>query len=294
MKEIVVISGKGGTGKTSITAALGALAGEKAVVADCDVDAANLHILFDPKIEQSTDFYSGKTAVINNDLCTDCGLCQEKCAFEAIHYEYGQYFVDEVNCEGCAVCFHLCPVKAIEMEENLAGKWYQGRSRFNNRFVFAHLGIGQENSGKLVAKVKQEAKNIAEKNNIPFVFVDGPPGVGCPVISSLSNTNHVLLVTEATQSGFHDLQRLVELLEYFKLKASCVINKSNLNENIRRKMIDFCKTHGIPVVTEIPYDPVFTEVLNQKKTLVESNHPEIKEKLEVIYQYLTSQEEEES
>ncbi|WP_456442515.1 ATP-binding protein [Caldithrix abyssi] len=291
MKEIVIISGKGGTGKTSITAALGALAGEKAVMADCDVDAANLHILFEPKINKEEDFYSGKKAVIDNSLCTDCGICQEKCAFDAIYYIEGQYFVDEVNCEGCSVCFHLCPVNAIRMEESLAGKWYQSTTRFNNPFVHARLGIGQENSGKLVAKVKQEAKKIAENENIPFIFVDGPPGVGCPVISSLSNVDHVLLVTEATQSGLHDLQRLVELIEYFKLNASCVVNKSDLNEQMAAEISDYCQKHHITVINHIPYDPVFLETLNLKKTLIEGNEPTIKAKISEIYEFLTREEE---
>ncbi len=287
MKEIVVMSGKGGTGKTSITAALGALAGSKAVMADCDVDAANLHLLFAPKIEQEEDFYSGKKAVIDYDLCTDCGICEEKCAFDAINLQDGRFVVDEVSCEGCSVCFHLCPVDAIHMEENLAGKWYRSQSRFGNPFVFAHLGIGQENSGKLVSKVKQEAKKVAEETHAPFLFVDGPPGVGCPVISSLSNGNHVLIVTEASESGLHDLQRLVELIEYFKIKASCVINKNDLNQESDLAIGDFCVEHDIPVISRIPFHPAFYETLEQGKTLIESGHREIVKKIETIYEYLT-------
>ncbi len=291
MKEIVVISGKGGTGKTSITAALGALAGEKAMMVDCDVDAANLHILYEPTILSEEDFFSGKKAVIENDLCTDCGICLEKCAFEAIQYIDGQYFVDEVNCEGCSVCFHLCPVGAIKMEENLAGKWYSSKSRFGNHFIYAHLGIGQENSGKLVTKVKQEAKKIAEQQNIPFLIVDGPPGIGCPVISSLSNVDHVLLVTEATLTGLSDLKRLIELIEYFKIKASCIINKFDLNEEVADLIRTYCKDHQIPVINEIPFNPVFTKALNQKKTVIESDDPLIVEKIKEIFDFLTKMEE---
>lgn len=287
MKEIVIMSGKGGTGKTSITAALGALAGPKAVMADCDVDAANLHLLFDPQVEHEEDFYSGKTAVIDYDLCTDCGICEEKCAFDAIHWQDGRVVIDDVSCEGCSVCFHLCPVDAIRMEENLAGKWYRAKSRFDNSFVYAHLGIGQENSGKLVSKVKQEAKKVAEELQRPFIFVDGPPGVGCPVISSLSNADHILIVTEATESGLHDLKRLVELTEYFKLSASCVINKNDLNEESDRAISAFCLEHNIPVVERIPFHPAFYETLEQGKTLIESDHKEIIAKIEHIYQYLT-------
>lgn len=287
MKEIAIMSGKGGTGKTSITAALGALGGKNAVVADCDVDAANLHLLYEPNILHEEDFYSGKKAVIDYDLCTDCGLCQEKCVYDAIQLDDGRYVIDEISCEGCSVCFHLCPVDAIRMEEDLAGKWYRAQSRFGNPFVYAHLGIGQENTGKLVSKVKEEAKKIADAENVPFIFVDGAPGVGCPVISSLSNVNHVLIVTEATQSGLHDLQRLVELIEYFKISASCVINKNDLNEESDREIARFCQEHDIPVITRIPFHPAFYETLEQGKTLIESEYSEIKDKIEEIYTYLT-------
>ncbi len=287
MKEIAIMSGKGGTGKTSITAALSALAGKQAVVADCDVDAANLHLLLQPEIEHEEDFYSGKLAVIDYDLCTDCGICQEKCVYEAIDLIDGRYVIDEVSCEGCSVCFHLCPVDAIRMEENLAGKWYRSKSRFGNPFIHARLGIGQENSGKLVSKVKAEAKKVAEAQKIPFIFVDGAPGVGCPVISSLSNVNHVLIVTEATRSGLHDLQRLVQLIEYFKIGASCVINKNDLNRETDEAITEFCQEHDIPVVTRIPFHPAFYETLQDGKTLLESGYPEIIGKIEDIYQHLT-------
>ncbi len=292
MKEIVVMSGKGGTGKTSITAALAALAKANAVMADCDVDAANLHLLLQPQIESEEDFYSGKKAVIDYDVCTDCGICEEKCAFEAIQWQDGRVVIDEVSCEGCSVCFHLCPVEAIRMEENLAGKWYRAQSRFDNPFVFAHLGLGQENSGKLVTKVKQEARQLAEELQRPFIFVDGPPGVGCPVISSLSNADHILIVTEASASGLHDLRRLVELIEYFKLNASCVINKSDLNKEIDGSISAFCREHDIPVIARIPFHPAFYETLEQGKTLIESKYPDIREKIETIYGHLTQGENE--
>ncbi len=290
MKEILLISGKGGTGKTSISAALGALAGNKAVVADCDVDAANLHLLYEPEITREENFYSGKEPVIDHNLCTKCGLCKEKCRFDAIYLEDGQYKIDEVSCEGCSLCFHICPIDAIRMEKNLAGKWYCAKSRFGNDFLFAHLGIGKENSGKLVTKVKQEAKQLADQRGISFIFVDGPPGIGCPVISSLSNVDVVLIVTEATQSGLHDLARLVELIEYFNLKAFCVINKSDLNEEVTREIKEFCTDHNIQIITEIPFHPVFYETLQEGKTVIESQNSEIIDKIRKIFNEMTKEE----
>ena len=290
MKEIVIMSGKGGTGKTTITAAIGALAKEKAVVADCDVDAANLHLLFSPKNTEAHEFVSGKTAVINYNKCTDCGVCQQKCRFDAIDFINGKYVIDEVACEGCSVCHYLCPEKAIDMRDNTAGKWFISDSRFGSRFVHAKLGIGQENSGKLVGKVKAVAKEIAEKEKIPFIIVDGPPGIGCPVISAFSGATHILIVTEASESGFHDLKRLVELVEYFKVTASCIINKCDLNNEASGRIEKFCNNHNINVINKIKYQKVFYETLQQGKTLVESDDNNIKEKIEEIWNYLKNME----
>jgi MinD superfamily P-loop ATPase len=286
MKEIVVLSGKGGTGKTSITAALGVVAGGQAVVADCDVDAANLHILYQPQNEQVHDFFSGKLAVIDYGTCSACGVCEEKCRFDAIQFEDSRYVIDEVNCEGCSVCSHLCPEKAITMIENKTGNWYQSKSRLNHWFVHARLGIAQENSGKLVSKVKHEAKRLAETENIPYVIVDGPPGVGCPVISAFSGTSHILIVTEATRSGLHDLKRLVELIDFFKAAASCVINKYDLNETITREIEAFCQAHGINVINRIPYDGIFTAALKNNQTLMETGDPMIVDKINEIWNHL--------
>ena len=290
MKEFIVMSGKGGTGKTSITAALGALAGKEAVMADCDVDAANLHILYQPQNLQKNEFFSGKTAVIDYDVCTDCGICQQKCRFEAIDLIDGKYIIDEVACEGCAVCHYLCPEKAIDMRDNMAGYWYHSISRLGNYFVHAKLGIGQDNSGKLVSKVKEEAKKLAVEKKIPYVIVDGPPGVGCPVISSFSGISHVLIVTEATQSGLHDLKRLVELVEFFKASASCVINKYDLNEDVADEIEDYCKEHSIKLITKIEFHAVFRETLQQGKTLMESENEQIKDKIKLIWNELKNTE----
>ena len=290
MKEIVVISGKGGTGKTSITAAIGVLAGNQAVVADCDVDAANLHLLYNPDTQQDNEFWSGKTAVIDYDKCIDCGICEEKCRFDAISQVNAKYVIDEVSCEGCSVCHYLCPTKAISMNENKAGDWFKSKSRFGNWFVHAKLGIGQENSGKLVSKVKEEAKKIAENENISYVIVDGPPGVGCPVISSFSGASSILIVTEATQSGLHDLKRLVELVEYFKAKATCIINKFDLNLEVSNEIEEFCGKHNIRVINKIPYHSVFFDALQDSKTVIETNEQSIKIKIEEIWNHLKEME----
>jgi len=286
MKEIVIMSGKGGTGKTSIAAALGVLAGESAVVADCDVDAANMHLLYQPEELQSQPFISGKTAIIDPELCSGCGICMDKCRFEAITYEEGRYRVDEVDCEGCSVCYHLCPDSAIKMNDNRAGDWFLSKSRFGNWFVHARLGIGQENSGKLVSKVKTESRKLAEAENIPYILVDGPPGIGCPVISSFSGISHVLIVTEATQAGLHDLKRLVELVHFFKARASCVINKSDLNEETAEEIEKFCSEQDIELISRIPFLSSFYETLQQGKTLIEGDDLLITEKLTEIWEYL--------
>ena len=286
MKDIVVMSGKGGTGKTSITAALGVVAGRSAVTADCDVDAANLHLLYEPERLEWHEFWSGKKAVIDDDACNGCGICHEKCRFGAISVDDTRYVVDPIGCEGCAVCHHLCPADAVEMQDVMAGEWFVSRNRFGHLFVHARLGIGQENSGKLVSRVKAEARALAEKEQIPHVIVDGPPGIGCPAISSFSGADHVLLVTEATQSGLHDLRRLVELVAFFDVRASCVINKSNVNGAAATDIESLCNARGIDVITTIPYSDVFLNALQDGKTVMETNSASIKRKINEIWCYL--------
>ncbi|MCK4716880.1 MAG: ATP-binding protein, partial [Candidatus Marinimicrobia bacterium] len=208
MKEIVVISGKGGTGKTSITASFAYLGGKEIVVADCDVDAADLHLLMLPDFAKSEEFYSGVIAKIDQDVCTNCGKCAEVCRFDAIPVIDGQYVVQPLDCEGCGYCARVCPVDAITMESQNVGDWYISTTKVGSSMVHARLGIGAENSGKLVAKVKNEAKIIAKEQDEKYVLVDGSPGIGCPVVSSLSGANFVVLVTEPTVSGIHDLKRV--------------------------------------------------------------------------------------
>ena len=235
MKEIVVISGKGGTGKTSITASFAYLGEEDIVVADCDVDAADMHLLMQPDFAYAEDFYSGLIAQIDQDICTRCGKCSDVCRFNAIPVINGQYIVEPLDCEGCGYCARVCPVDAISMNEQKVGQFYISKTKARNTMVHAELGFGADNSGKLVAKVKKEAKREAEETNKELVVVDGSPGIGCPVVSSLSGADLVVLVTEATVSGLHDLKRVYELVKKFNIEACCIINKFDLNTGIEKK-----------------------------------------------------------
>ncbi|MCK4345188.1 MAG: ATP-binding protein [Bacteroidales bacterium] len=269
MKEIVVISGKGGTGKTSITASFAYLGGKDIVVADCDVDAADMHLLMKPDFAKSEDFYSGEIAIINQDICTACGECADVCRFDAIPVINNQYIVQPLDCEGCGYCARICPVEAIKMEVQNVGRWYISNTRVGNILVHAKLGIGAENSGKLVAKVKNEAKQIAKENNKDFIIIDGSPGIGCPVVSSLSGANFVVLVTEPTVSGLHDLKRAYELVKKFKIKAGCIINKSDINPQVSGEIEEFLKKEDIIHFLNLPYDEAFTNAMTNGQTIVE-------------------------
>jgi MinD superfamily P-loop ATPase len=263
MNEIVVLSGKGGTGKTSIVGSFAALSDNK-VLADCDVDAADLHILLSPSTRQETEFWSGQKAIIDADICNQCGLCQDICHYGAIV----DYSINSVSCEGCGFCYHICPVNAIKMEDNLAGDWYISDTRYGP-LVHAKLGIAQENSGKLVAVVRQKAKQIAQEINYNLIITDGPPGIGCPVISSLTGSNLALLVTEPTLSGIHDLERVLGVCYHFKVPAVVCINKYDINEANSYRIEQYCLSHGIEVLSKIPFDNVVTEALQKGLPVVE-------------------------
>jgi MinD superfamily P-loop ATPase len=263
MKEVVVLSGKGGTGKTSIVGALAALA-ESKVLADCDVDAADLHLLLSPTVKEENDFRSGQVADIDAEKCTRCGLCEELCRFSAIR----DYAVDAISCEGCGFCARICPAEAITMRENLAGQWSISATKYGP-LVHARLGIAQENSGKLVAKVRQEARQIAEKEGLDYIISDGPPGIGCPVISSLSGADLALLVTEPTFSGIHDLERVIAVCRHFGVPATVSINKYDINEDNTRRIEGFCADQGIEVAARIPFDNAVTEALVRGIPVVE-------------------------
>lgn len=274
MKEIVVISGKGGTGKTSITASFACLGGKDVIVADCDVDAADMHLLLQPDFSEGKDFYSGLLAEIDPAKCTNCGLCVDVCRFDAIPVIDGQHTIDELSCEGCGYCPRVCPEEAITMIDQNAGKWYISGIKTGSTMVHARLGIGSENSGKLVAQVKNEAKRLAQETGKDFVLVDGSPGVGCPVVSSLSGASFVVLVTEPTVSGLHDLKRVYELVKKFSIRAACIINKADLNRQIALEIEDFLKQENIVHLASLPYDETFTKAMTAGQTIVEfeDNH----------------------
>jgi len=269
MKEIVVISGKGGTGKTSLTASFAVLAGQKVIVADCDVDAADMHLLLEPDFNQAENFYSGVVANINQDACIQCGKCAGICRFEAIPVIDGKFIVQSLDCEGCGYCARICPTDAIILEKRVVGDWYISAIRTGSIMVHARLGIGAENSGKLVAKVKNEARRIASEQRKDLVLVDGSPGIGCPVVSSLSGANLVVLVTEPTVSGLHDLQRVCRLVQKFGIPAGCIINKADLNPEITRQIRDFVAANNILPLMDLPYDESFTEAMTQGHTIIE-------------------------
>ncbi len=271
MKEIVIISGKGGTGKTSITASFAYLAGKEAVIADCDVDAADMHILMQPEILQENDFYSGELAIIDENICTQCGKCFDVCRFDAVNIIDGIHTIDEISCEGCGYCSKVCPVNAIDDVPLKSGKWFISNSKVDSAFIHAKLDIGADNSGKLVAQVKNIAKEIATKYDKDYIIVDGSPGTGCPVVSSLSGASFVVLVTEPTVSGLHDLQRVYELVKKFHLPAGCIINKYDLNSEVTKQIIEFLNYENITHLANLPYSHDFTKAMVENKTIVESN-----------------------
>ena len=285
MKQLVIISGKGGTGKTIITASIATLAHNKVMV-DCDVDAANLYLLLHPEIQETHRFIGGKKARIDIEKCTLCGECIDICRFEAIvEKEDGKIIIDPISCEGCGVCSHVCPAEAIEMKESISGEWFVSRTKYGP-FVHARLGIGEENSGKLVAQVRKKAKEIADRNNLDFVIIDGPPGIGCPVISSLSGTDLALVVTEPTLSGIHDMERVVQMAHHFNTQTACCINKYDLNLENSKLIESWCKKYSIPLIGKIHFDEQVTKSLVQGIPLTEYSKNSASEEISNMWEKL--------
>jgi MinD superfamily P-loop ATPase len=280
MKEIVVLSGKGGTGKTSIVASFAALAQNK-VLADCDVDAADLHLLLKPKIKEEKEFWSGQVAFIDEDKCTECGLCQDLCHFGAIK----DFKVDPLSCEGCGFCYQVCPVDAITMQDSMSGHSFISETKYGY-LCHARLGIAQENSGKLVALVRQNAKLIAERENLDYIITDGPPGIGCPVISSLSGANLALLVTEPTLSGIHDLERVIGVCRHFGVPILVCVNKYDLNEENTYRIESYCAKEGIEVAARISFDNVMTEAIVQGLPVVEYSDNGVTRQIKELWQII--------
>lgn len=281
MKQILVISGKGGTGKTILTGAFAALV-ENKVMVDCDVDAADLHLLLSPAIKEKNIFRSGKTALIDKNKCVQCGKCIELCRYNAISNDF---IVDPIACEGCSFCSHICPAEAIEMQENESGEWYISDTRFGP-LVHARLGIAEENSGKLVSLVRKQAKELAEKQKCDYVIIDGPPGIGCPVIASLSGIDCALVVTEPTLSGLHDAKRVIEVAQHFKVPVKLVVNKWDLNSNMTEQIEEYCGQNSISVAGRIPFDKTIVEAMVEGKTVVEYSNGGLKEIIEDIWKQL--------
>ena len=282
MKEIVVISGKGGTGKTVITSSFAVLAKNK-VMADCDVDAANLYLLLHPQIRERNTYRGSHSASIDSEICTGCGKCKKVCRFEAIYEENGFYEVDSYSCEGCGACKLVCPVEAVRLEEEETGEWFISETEYG-LFVHANLDIAQENSGKLVSLVREKARDIAIENNLDTIIIDGPPGIGCPVIASLSGVNTALVVAEPSLSGIHDMERVIEVAFHFGAKVFLCINKFDINMENTANIEQYALNRGIEVVGKIPYDEKVIDAVRQEVPVINALDGEIPEVLAGIWE----------
>ena len=289
MKELVVISGKGGTGKTSIVASFAALA-NSAVLADCDVDAADLYLVLEPDVKQTHDFSGGKLASVITEKCIGCGKCQDMCRFDAIHFN-GRgndmvdktFTIDSVSCEGCKVCVEFCPVDAIEFNDSINGQWFISDTRFGP-MVHAKLGIAEENSGKLVSLIRKEAKKIATEQNKELIIADGSPGIGCPVIASITGADLVLVVTEPTIAGQHDLDRVVELTEHFRIPTAVCINKYDINPEIAKFIEKRASEKGLKLAGKIAYNTEVTRAQIAGRSIVEYSNNGLKEQVVSLWE----------
>jgi len=287
MKQILVISGKGGTGKTVLTSSLAALA-KGAVLADCDVDAADLHLLLHPVVKEVQDFWSGQKAAIDDEQCINCGRCLSLCRFEAVKTLKNQdgslkkLAIDPVACEGCRVCYYTCPVDAIRMEDRLSGQLFISETKYGP-MVHAKLGIAEENSGKLVALVKQKAQEIAEAEGKTWLIIDGPPGIGCPVIASLAGVDLALIVAEPTLSGIHDMERVMDLAVHFGVLAKVFINKCDINWDNTRTIEEICQKRGIEVIGRLPFSEEVVRSLVAGVPVVKFSQGEIAEEITTLW-----------
>lgn len=281
-KQIVILSGKGGTGKTTLSAAFASLINNKVII-DCDVDAANLHLVLKPEVLKSYEFSGGKKAMIDRGKCEECGLCETVCRFDAI----SNYTVDQISCEGCGFCYRICPYEAIKFNPSKSGSYFECEIQDESKFYYARLYPGEGNSGKLVSEIKKKAlENISSE--IEWVIIDGPPGIGCPVNASIAAADYAVLVTEPTVSGIHDLKRLVELLNTFKIHSGIVINKCDLNLDITADIFKYADSQKIPVIGSIPFDEEFVKALIQGHNVVEVNQS-IREEMLTIWKQLEMQ-----
>jgi len=286
--EIAIISGKGGTGKSSISAAFATLDG-MVVLADCDVDAANLYLLFNPTHDEETVYIGGHKAVINYDKCTNCGICRDYCRFDAISLVNNGVVISEISCDGCFLCSHICPEKAITMSRNDKSRMYSGSFR-NGKMVYGRLAPGEENSGKLVNMVREKAKQISKENNLETILLDGPPGIGCAVISTITGVDKVVIVTEPTISGLSDMKRTIEVIKKFNLPSYVIINKSDLNPSVSEQIKEWCCDNNITVAGMLPFEKDVTKAMVHSKSITEFNPDlEISKKIKSIWNQITSQ-----
>ncbi len=282
MKQITVISGKGGTGKTTLVGSFAALA-ENKVIADCDVDAPDLHLLLHPEIIKREEFKGVKVAVMDKTLCTECGTCEETCRFNAIaSTEESGYAVNPARCEGCGACVFTCPQEAVTLKERVSGYAFISKTNYGT-MAHAQLNIAEEASGKLVTVVRNNAQQVAEKGSYELILIDGSPGIGCPVIASLTGVDLALAVTEPTMSGLHDLERILDVTGHFGIASVVCINKYDINEENSERITEFCRQRGIEVVGNIPYDPVVTEAMVAGKPVVEFSEGEVSNAIKDVW-----------
>jgi MinD superfamily P-loop ATPase len=265
--EIAVISGKGGTGKSSISAAFSTLA-KQVIVADCDVDAANLYLLFNPSHEEEIVFIGGYTATLNPEKCRNCSLCLDYCRFDAISWDQGVIAISPTACDGCFLCSRICPSEAITMVQNNKSRLYSGSFR-NGKMVYGRLAPGEENSGKLVGMAREKAKQLASEGGFAFTILDGPPGIGCAVIATIMGVDKVIIVTEPSFSGLNDLKRTHALIQQTSLKAHVIINKFDLNHDLSRIIHQWCSEQGLPVIGEVPFDEQMVYAMLAGQTIIE-------------------------
>ncbi|HIH97308.1 MAG TPA: 4Fe-4S binding protein [Thermoplasmata archaeon] len=277
MKQLTIISGKGGTGKTTIAVSFASLAKQK-VLADCDVDAPDMHLILKPRIIKSEEFRGSKRAVKNDDLCTDCGRCEAECRYGAIK----DLRIDPIKCEGCGVCVQVCPTHAISLRENISGCAFISETRYGP-MAHARLNIAEEASGKLVSVVRENAKQLAEKHKKSLIIIDGPPGIGCPVIASLTGVDLALIVTEPTLSGIHDLKRIYGVAKHFRIRSLVCINKHDLNEENTGKIEDYCRESGIEVVGKILFDQDVTRAMIAARPFVEFSQGNAASEIERVW-----------
>ena len=267
IKELVIASGKGGTGKTSLTASFARLAQSK-VITDCDVDAADLHLVLNHRILKEESFSDGKKGYINNKLCSGCGKCKSLCRFDAIEQRDNQFYIEKTFCEGCALCSEFCPEQAIEMVDHESGKYFISETEYGP-FVHAKLNIAEGNSGKLVTLIRKKAREIATEKGLQLIITDGSPGIGCPVIASITGATFLLIVTEPTVSGLHDLKRVFNLAQHFRVKCGLCVNKYDINMEKTQEIKNFCEENELHFLGQIPYDKAVTEAQIMGKAVIE-------------------------